>query len=113
MAQERTQRARFRTMLANERNFSAWLRSGLASIGVGLAVAELLRNTGGSLLARLFGVILVILGLTMASIAFWRYRTMTSILKQENAPVLPVWIAGVMVAGVVVGSMIVLILIIR
>jgi len=113
LAQERTSRARFRTMLANERNFSAWLRSGLASIGVGLAVAELLRNTGGSLLARIFGVILVVLGLTMSAVAFWRYQTMTDILKREHSPVMPVWVAGLMVGGVAAGSVIVLILILR
>ncbi len=113
MAHERTQRARFRTMLANERNFSAWLRSSLASIGVGLAVAELLRNTGAGLLARLIGVILVVLGLTMSAIAFWRYRTMTNILEQEEAPIMPVWVAGLMVGSLAVGSFIILMLILQ
>ncbi len=113
MAEERTQRARFRTMLANERNFSAWLRSGLASIGVGLAVAELLRNTGAGLLPRIFGIILVVLGLTMSGIAFWRYQTMTKILEQEEAPIMPVWIAGFMVGSIAVGSVIILFLILQ
>ncbi len=108
LAEERTNRARYRTMLANERNFSAWLRSGLASIGVGLAVAELLRNTGGSILARIFGVILVILGLLMAGVAFWRYQFMSDLLQRENAPVMPVWLAGLMVGSVAIGSVLVL-----
>lgn len=42
LAKNRTQLAMIRTVLANERSFSAWIRTGISSELIGLAVAKLL-----------------------------------------------------------------------
>lgn len=43
LAQNRTDLAEDRTVLAQERSFASWLRTGLASVGVGLGFGALFR----------------------------------------------------------------------
>lgn len=113
LALERTKWAERRTLLANERTFSAWLRTGLASIGGGLAVARLLGAEGISeLLARFVGIILVIAGAAVAVLALWRFTKVSQILERENLPVLPAWVAWLLVGSLVGASVLVLVIII-
>ncbi|GEM_PF-1675814 len=114
MAQERTEFAfertvssYQRTVQANERSLSAWIRSGLAAAGGGLAVAEFIRGDVESLLAKIIGGILIILGAGMCLLALDRYHRVHRQLKQINAPVPPLWPADLMVGGLL--SVIVLI----
>jgi len=53
LAEERTDLARQRNLLANERTFSAWLRTGLAAVIAGLGIARLL-GPGSELWAARF-----------------------------------------------------------
>jgi putative membrane protein len=77
--EEREQRAelesRARTHLANERTFLAWLRTGIALIGLGLAAAQFLAREiiPGLPLIRSMSVIMVVTGILMAVDGARRY----------------------------------------
>lgn len=76
--EERQQRialeSRARTHLANERTFLAWLRTGIALIGLGLAAAKFLDVVIRSLpLVRGMSIIMVITGILMAVDGVRRY----------------------------------------
>ena len=83
-ARDRTDLARQRNLLANERTFSAWLRTGLSAVVAGLAIARLLGSVDSLLVARSIGVILVLTGGGIYVLAFWRYGQVSRSLEQEN-----------------------------
>jgi putative membrane protein len=67
-----------RTRLANERTFLAWWRTALAAIGLAVAVGKVLPE----LLDEerwpyaLLGLVLAGLGVCVAAVGWWRYRTL-------------------------------------
>jgi putative membrane protein len=67
--------SRARTHLANERTFLAWLRTGIAFIGLGLAAAQFLERqvAPGLPLIRSMATILVVTGIFMAIDGSRRY----------------------------------------
>ncbi|NLG50398.1 MAG: DUF202 domain-containing protein [Chloroflexi bacterium] len=83
-ARKRTQWAEYRTVLANERTFSAWLRTGLAAIGVGLAIARLLADIELSVVSRIVGILLVVMGTIASVFAFWRFQQVMRVLISED-----------------------------
>ncbi len=105
-AEERTEWAMNRTVLANERTFIAWLRTGMASIGVGLGVAEFLAEADAERIATVLGLILIVLGGGMTIIGLRRYNRVSSELKDVGIDIHPTW----MVYGIVVGLSIVALL---
>jgi putative membrane protein len=73
--------------LANERTFLAWIRTSLAVIALGFAVAKFgtwLREIGGqsvraaeaqqSMRSLVAGLVMIVVGGVFAVIAWWRYR---------------------------------------
>lgn len=83
-ASQRTRWAEYRTLLANERTFSAWLRTGLAAIGVGLAIARLLADIELSVVSRIVGILLVVMGTIASVFAFWRFQQVMRVLISED-----------------------------
>ena len=75
-----------RTLLAADRTFSAWIRTGLAGIGGGLAVARLLtfNSYENQLVANIIGVLLVIWGACIFIYAIYDYRRTCVELKQKG-----------------------------
>lgn len=65
-----------RTLLAAQRTFSAWIRTGLAGVGGGLAVPRVLKFNGDEHLtvAHLIGALLVIWGASIIIYAIMDYR---------------------------------------
>ncbi len=75
-----------RTIMAADRTYSAWVRSGLAGVGGGLAVARLLEinNHGNQVLAVVIAALLVIWGAIIFIYAIIDYRRTCVKLKQEG-----------------------------
>jgi putative membrane protein len=73
--QQTDMESRARTHLANERTFLAWLRTGIAFIGLGLAAAQFLERqvAPGLPLIRSMATIIVVTGILMAVDGSRRY----------------------------------------
>ncbi len=63
-----------RTVLANERTFAAWIRSGLACLVSGLGVARFMLDTWPLWSIRIIAVILILFSAAAFLLAGWRYR---------------------------------------
>ena len=75
-----------RTLLAAERTFSAWIRTGLTAIGGGLAVARVLvfKSHAHELLAHAIGGLLVVWGASVFIHAILSYHHTCKRLSQEG-----------------------------
>ena len=67
LAQDRTDWAEDRTILANERTFAGWMRTGLASAGLGLGFQAIFRVVEPTWLAKAGATIF----LSIALVVFW------------------------------------------
>ena len=67
LAQDRTDWAEDRTILANERTFAGWMRTGLASAGIGLGFQAIFRAVEPTWLAKVGASVF----LMIAIIVFW------------------------------------------
>jgi putative membrane protein len=110
-ANERTDWAQHRTVLANERTFSAWTRTGISAVAGGIAVARFLGQDDDSLLPRVLGTILVIIGAGVLGLAIWRYTTISDVMEKEGLPVMPKWAAYALSFSLLLASVLVLTLI--
>ncbi len=62
LAAERTEWAEDRTLLANERTFAGWMRTGLASVGIGIGFHALFDKLDPPYLARIIATVFVLTG---------------------------------------------------
>ena len=91
----------YRFTLANERTFLAWIRTSLALIAAGAAVTSLLPELGSPGPRSLLGLSLLLLGMTVAAMAYRRWDRNERALRSGSA--LPATsLTGVLAAGVVV-----------
>ncbi len=75
-----------RTLLAAHRTFSAWIRTGLAGVGGGLAVTRVLifKSYEHQVVAHVIGALLVIWGASIFVYAIIDYRRTCARLRQEG-----------------------------
>lgn len=96
----------YRFSLANERTFLAWIRTSLALVGGGLAIASLLPAQGADTARDLAAMVLVGFGTVLAAASFARWaRNETAMRHDEPIPasVLPLVLSlGVLVVAVLV-----------
>ncbi len=109
-ALERTDLARQRNLLANERTFSAWLRTGLSAVVAGLGIARLLGSGGSLLIAHSIGVILVLTGGGIYVLAFWRYDQVSRSLEQENMRAIPTRLLNILLAALLLSGVLAFVL---
>jgi len=83
-----------RTRLAKERTLAAWLRTGLATVGVGLALAKLLPSLQPQWLIRTLGIIFVIAGGIIFLFGFKTYHEVFEKLKKEGFKGVSSWYMG-------------------
>jgi len=82
-----------RTVLANERTFQAWIRTGLAALVSGLGVAKFLQDTM-PLLVLLTVVSILILFSTLAFLlSAWRYSHLHLRIVHLDIDATPMWLA--------------------
>lgn len=63
-----------RTLLANERTYAAWIRTGLAALVAGIAFERFVPGTIPFWSVRVIAVILILYSAACFYLAFWRYR---------------------------------------
>ncbi|MFL0355553.1 YidH family protein [Erythrobacter sp. GH1-10] len=67
LAQDRTDWAEDRTLMANERTFAGWMRTGLASVGIGLGFNALFGKLEPAWLPKLIATMFIVIGIFV----FW------------------------------------------
>lgn len=85
--------AQKRTVLANQRTFSAWLRTGLSAEVAGIGIAKLLESPRFNIVATAIGLVFIAIGAAAYAIALWNYRRECRSLAREGVCTgLPVWV---------------------
>jgi putative membrane protein len=72
----------YRTSLAAERTYLAYVRTALALMAAGVAVAGALPDVGHEALRRVMGVVLVLAGLLVAVVARPRWRAVDAAIRR-------------------------------
>ena len=72
----------YRMSLAAERTYLAYVRTALALLAAGVAVAGALPDAGHENLRRVMGVVLVLAGLLVAATARARWRTVDAAMRR-------------------------------
>lgn len=68
-SEARTDLAEDRTILANERTFAGWMRTGLASVGMGLAFNAVFSKIEPAWIARAIASVFVVVGIIIFYVA--------------------------------------------
>lgn len=86
--------ARIRTVMAAERTFAAWVRTGLATLGGGLAIVKLIpfRQVQHEWIAHLTGQLLIISGCGIFLFALINYGRTRRALGTKDPTSPPVWL---------------------
>lgn len=70
MASDRTDWAEDRTVLANERTFGGWIRTGLAAVGLGIAMHAVFGEAEPTWFAKAAATLFILAGLFIFAIAW-------------------------------------------
>ena len=77
------------TVLANERTWLSWLRTGLALLAGGLAVARFMKTALPDVTALLVSSLLVVLSIAVFLLAAWRYGSIHLRMAQLDIDAMP------------------------
>lgn len=103
LAEDRTDWAEDRTILANERTFAGWMRTGLASVGMGLALHAIFGKTDQTYMAKATATGFIVIGIAIFALAFLSARKLLKRLSANSVePVKPTRMA--FTAGAFVGA---------
>lgn len=100
-----------RTLMAEERTFSAWVRTGLTSLATGLAIVKLMPETQPAWIVPALGSVLVIVGGLAFAFAFLGYRNGCRNWQRAMPRAVPLWVFGVVSLLLIIGSLLSLALI--
>ena len=81
-SETRTDLAEDRTILANERTFAGWMRTGLASVGLGLAFNALFNRIEPAWIAKAIASLFIVVGLVVFYVA---QRKACQVIQRMNA----------------------------
>jgi putative membrane protein len=88
---ERTVFAEDRTALANERTYSAWLRTGLGALAAGAAFEKLLGQQAPPAVVKGAATALIVGAVVMFWIGWWRYTHLGRKLRDVDIRRMPEW----------------------
>ena len=100
----RTNWAHERTRLAKERTFSAWLRSGLSTVGVGLGLVKLLPSVEPRWMMQLIGVLFIGAGAIIFVMGYATYHNVMKKLEDEGFKGIPSIFMGVLTFMMLLGT---------
>ncbi len=82
-----------RTVLANERTFQAWIRTGLAALVSGLGVAKFLQNMMPLSVLLIVVTILILFSTLAFLLSAWRYSHLHLRIVHLDIVATPIWLA--------------------
>ena len=80
-----------RTILANERTYQAWVRTGLSSLAAGLGVAKFLQDFMLPWLLLILATFLIVFSIIAFLLAAWRYTHLHIRLVHLEVDATPTW----------------------
>ena len=83
-----------RTRLAEERTYNAWLRTGMTTMGFGLALAKFFTDVEPLWLLQLLAVSFVLGGGITVLLAFYTHYQRCKEYGEINAIHTPIWVSG-------------------
>lgn len=85
-----------RNIMANERTFSAWLRTGLALIVAAIALPRIIHFVNWGWAVKLIGLIFIAIAATVFIVAYWRYEAESKKLICAGAVMTPAWLIKIL-----------------
>lgn len=104
----RTRLAEDRTVLANERTYTSWVRTGLAALASGLALEKFFAGALPEWILRSIAVILVLFSLCAFVLAIWHYTHLGLKLQEADIRQLPLRSLAVLTAALCLASLLAL-----
>lgn len=80
-----------RTVLANERTYAAWIRTGLTSLVAGLGIARFLSNSMPLWSTHIIATILILFSAVSFILAAWRYEHLHVGMAHLDVRMIPVY----------------------
>ncbi len=81
-----------RTVLANERTFQAWIRTGLSALAAGLGIAKFLQDAMPLWMLMIIAVVLILLSVAAFIQASWRYTHLHIRMAKLDVDATPLWL---------------------
>lgn len=78
-----------RTVLANERTYAAWIRTGLAALAAGIAIEKFLVDVMPTWSIRSIAIILILFSAIAFCLAAWRYTHLGIKLSRTEVKAVP------------------------
>ena len=97
-----------RTVLANERTYTAWIRTGLAALAAGIAVEKLLIGVMAEWSIRGIAMILILFSGAAFTLAAWRYVHLGFKLSRADVKTIPAVVTCCVSAILVICSLLAL-----
>jgi putative membrane protein len=106
LAMDTTTLAMQRNVMANERTFSAWLRTGLALIVAAIALPRIIHFVRWAWTLKLIGIIFIAIASTIFIVAYWRYEAESKKLMRPGTVMTPAWLVKILTILLMVTSII-------
>jgi putative membrane protein len=97
--------------LAKERTFAAWLRTGLATAGLGILAVKAMPSVEPRWLVRTLGIMFVSTGGIILLLGFRTYYGTLRRLEEEGFRGTPAWFIGALTVVLALGSVLALVLV--
>lgn len=108
----RTNWAHERTRLAKERTFSAWFRSGLSAVGVGLGLVKLFPSVEPRWMMQVIGILFIGTGGIVFLMGYKTYHNVMKKLEKEGFEGIPSIFMGMLTSMMLLAAMLGLFLVI-
>ncbi len=95
-----------RNVMANERTFSAWLRTGLALMVAAIALPRIIHFVNWAWTLKLIGLIFIAIAATVFIVAYWRYEAESKKLMCAGAVMTPAWLIKILTILLMITSII-------
>ena len=83
------------TVLANERTFQSWIRTGLAALASGLGIAKFFSESMPLWMLLTIASVMIALSIGAFMLASWRYNNLHFKMKDLDVDATPAWVVRI------------------